>query len=155
MPTLLSTAAFRDFGLPSGMVVIDGQLISAGTGDYPVLVLSGGKAELREIDSRLYLKVHRAEAADGGNRDAAGTTLPGAETAMIEIDNINFPGGGSRPSSIPLSTAGQTGRQRNITATVQNGVVTSIAEYGRKADTRRRHADNLLALTHTGKRNCR
>jgi len=124
---------FRDFGLPSGMVVIDGQLISAGTGDYPVLVLSGGKAELREIDSRLYLKVHRAEAADGGNRDAAGTTLPGAETAMIEIDNINFPGGGKQ-TIVYTPVYGRTNRadKRNITATVQNGVVTSIAEYGKE-----------------------
>ncbi|HOQ06846.1 MAG TPA: phosphodiester glycosidase family protein [Clostridiales bacterium] len=157
---------FRDFGLPSGMVVIDGQLISAGTGNYPVLVLRDGKAELMEIDSKLYIEVYRtdgpsagsgaADSVSGRSGNTGGTaeerssaagkkaesmdgdsrksTLSGAETAVIEINNINFPGGGKQIIAY-TPVYGRTNRadRRNITATVVEGVVAKIAEYEKEA----------------------
>lgn len=112
---------FRDFGLPSGMVVIDGQLMSAATGDYPVLVLRGGRAELKEIDSKLHIVVN-------------GSDGYGKEAAKIIIDNINFPGGGKQ-TIVYTPVYGRTNRadKRNITATVVEGVVEKIAEYEKEA----------------------
>lgn len=47
---------FYEYGDPSGMVVIDGEIITASTGKYPVFIVSDGKAELKEIETRLWLK---------------------------------------------------------------------------------------------------
>lgn len=111
---------FRDFGLPSGMVVIDGQLISAGTGKYPVLMVRDGRAELKEIESRLSLVINRGESAGGS----------GSASAKIAVDNINFPGTGKQ-IIIYTPAYGRSNRadKRNLTATVTEGVVTEIAEY--------------------------
>jgi exopolysaccharide biosynthesis protein len=94
---------FRDFGLPSGMVVINGQLISAATGDYPVLVLRGGQAELKEIGSKLYIVINGGEgdAVSGGNSGgsgavagSSGSTVGGSgETAGAVGESGNIAGG--------------------------------------------------------------
>ena len=47
---------FYEYGDPSGMVVVDGEIITASTGKYPVFIISNGKAELREIETKLWLK---------------------------------------------------------------------------------------------------
>ncbi|MGI6668162.1 MAG: hypothetical protein ACOX4M_01550 [Acetivibrionales bacterium] len=71
---------FREYGLPSGMVVIDGEIISASTGEYPVFLISDGKAGFREIESKLYIKVKRGSPAAEPRTDtetaAANRTRP-------------------------------------------------------------------------------
>jgi exopolysaccharide biosynthesis protein len=47
---------FYEYGDPSGMVVIDGEIITASTGKYPVFIVNNGKAELKEIETGLWLK---------------------------------------------------------------------------------------------------
>ena len=51
---------FYEYGNPSGMVVIDGEVITASTGKYPVFVVNNGKAELKEIKTDLWLKSNKA-----------------------------------------------------------------------------------------------
>ncbi len=128
---------FRDYGLPSGMVVIDGQLISAATGKYPVFVLRGGQAELKEIDSKLSLVIRRGDgdtAGSAGAGDGVGSDLSDRGPLNITIDNINFPGTGKQ-IIVYTPVYGRTNRadKRNITATVTDGIVTKIAEYDKEA----------------------
>lgn len=138
---------FREFGLPSGMVVINGELFSKSTGDYPVFVIEDGKAEFREIDSELSIEFWRSFGEDtGGGTDTgsgtgtsegagAGTVTGkgigiGRGTGTLPLDNINFPVSG-RQTVVYTPVYGQNNRaqSKNITATVEGGVVTRIADY--------------------------
>lgn len=109
---------FRDFGLPSGMVVIDGELFSASTGKYPVFIVEDGSASLREIGSRIIIEVETA----------------GGSTVEIPADNINFPAGG-RQTAVYTPAYGRYNRAgaKNITVTVEKGVVTKVADYAGEA----------------------
>lgn len=113
---------FHVDGLPSGMVVIDGELISASTGKYPVLIIEGGKAALREIDDRLTVEYTRE----------AGTV---AVYGRLTVDNMNVPAK-NRQTIVYTPVYGRSNRAkaRNITATVVNGVVTRIADYPGEAE---------------------
>ena len=91
---------FRDFGLPSGMVVIDGHLISAATGDYPVLILRSGQAELKEIESKLYIVIN------GGEGDAVSSGNSGGSGAVAGSSGSTVGGSGE--------TAGAVGESGNI-----------------------------------------
>jgi exopolysaccharide biosynthesis protein len=110
---------FRDFGLPSGMVVIDGELYSAATGDYPIFIIRDGKAELNIFDSELSLLY-------GGSIAAAGDE--GYE--RLHVDNINFPAKGNQ-TVVYTPVYGRNNRadRKNITVTVEDGIVTRIADY--------------------------
>lgn len=109
---------FYDYGLPSGMVVIDGRLISTSSGNYPVFVVEGGKAELKEIKSEVTIKYKR-----------------GTETGSIDADSFNFP---KEAASVSVYTPdyGKYNRaeKKNITATVEDGVVTKVAFYSGEAE---------------------
>ncbi len=113
---------FRDFGLPSGMVVIDGELISISTGQYPVFVIEKGRAEFREITGKLTVEFIRGDAQE----EAAAATL--------EVHNINFPAKGKQ-TVVYTPAYGRSNRAEagNITATVENGVVVKIADYTQEA----------------------
>lgn len=100
---------FHEYGLPSGMVVVDGHLITASTGRYPVFTVSGGKASLGEIQSRLWLDY-------GGGRlriDRLNSPVKDGEAAVFTPDY----GGSNRADS------------ENLTAVVRNGVVTGVGIY--------------------------
>lgn len=113
---------FRDFGLPSGMVVIDGVLHSAATGDYPVLIIREGRAELREIDSELSV-LYGDEVA-----------LAGGEPNEIHVDNINFPATGKQTVVYtPVYGRANRATRKNTTITVEEGIVTRIADYEKEA----------------------
>jgi exopolysaccharide biosynthesis protein len=110
---------FRDFGLPSGMVVIDGELYSAATGDYPVFIIRDGKAELSVIDSELSVLY-------GGS-----TAVTGEEGyKRLHVDNINFPAKGNQ-TVVYTPAYGRNNRadRKNISVTVEDGIVTRIADY--------------------------
>lgn len=148
---------FRDFGLPSGMVVIKGELYSKSTGEYPVFVIRDGKAELREIDSELYIEYGKsAQTVKTGDSAASNTNVnagvhANANTSanvhvntntnvnantnasangILPIDNINFPASGKQTVVYtPVYGRNNRAQKKNITATVKNGIVTRIADY--------------------------
>jgi len=132
---------FRDYGLPSGMVVIDGELISKATGNYPVLIIRDGKAEIKEISSRLFLVkadgtgLQNDDSWDGSPENSAtGSGRADKDNIVITIDNINSPAAGKQ-TVVYTPVYGQTNRadKRNISVTVEDGVVTGIAEYEKEA----------------------
>jgi len=118
---------FRDFGLPSGMVVINGELYAKSTGQYPVFIIRNGKAELTEIESELYIEYRKSiQAVKSG--DSANTKADINE--IIPIDNINFPASGKQTVVYtPVYGRNNRAQTKNITATVKNGIVTRIADY--------------------------
>ena len=132
---------FRDFGLPSGMVVINGELFSKSTGDYPVFVIQDGKAEFRQIDSELSIEFWRSvggnvgigEGGDigSGTGTSEGTDAgKGAGTGKLSLDNINFPASGKQTAVYtPAYGKNNRAQSKNITATVEGGVITRIADY--------------------------
>ena len=65
----INAGFFYEFGQPSGMVVLDGRMITDSTGKYPVLVIDGDKAALKQINTRLWLE-HNGKIidVDGINR---------------------------------------------------------------------------------------
>jgi len=113
---------FREFGLPSGMVVINGELFSKSTGQYPVFIIRDGKAELREINSTLSVEFHGSSKSGG--------TGSGSANGILPVDNINFPAEGTQTVVYtPAYGRNNRAQAKNITATVENGVVTRIADY--------------------------
>lgn len=114
---------FRDFGLPSGMVIIDGTLYSAATGDYPVFIVKDGRAEFGEIKSELSVSYgsDTADSADNGSK-------------ALRVDYINFPAPGNQ-TVVYTPAYGRNNRadRRNITVTVEDGIVTRIADYEKEA----------------------
>lgn len=103
---------FHEFGLPSGMVVIDGELLSASTGKYPVFIVTEGKAELKEINSTLSIEF--------------GTD----SKASIPVDTLNFPAKGLQ-TVVYTPAFGNFNRatKKNITVTVKNSIVSKVADY--------------------------
>ena len=97
---------FTQFGLPSGMMVIDGKLATASKGKYPVFIISGGKAALTEIKSKLYLK---------------------GRSGSLEIDNINMPAMKDETVAYtPTYGTFNRAKEENLTIIVENGVITGI-----------------------------
>lgn len=109
---------FHDFGLPSGMVVINGELFSASTGKYPVFIIDNGKAELREISSKISIEY------------LAGAT--GYD--ILHVDSLNSPVSDKQIAVYtPVYGRSNRAKKRNITAAVENGTVTKVADYSGEA----------------------
>lgn len=100
---------FSQYGLPSGMVAIDGEIYTASTAGYPVLVLGHGKADLVTITSELWV-----ETDDG----------------RIAVDRVNEPARGNE-TVLYTKVYGSTNRQEDIntTVTVKDGRVTEARVY--------------------------
>ena len=98
---------FSIYGEPSGMVVINGELITMPSGEYPVLVINEGRASLRQVEGGLKMEI-------GG--------------ASIGIDGMNRNG---NPGETVLYTSayGSTDRaeSEHFTAAIENGVVVKTA----------------------------
>lgn len=105
----INSGFFYEYGRPSGMVVIDGELITSSTGKYPVFIISNKRAEMKEVRSKLWIEY-------GGNK--------------LDIDNINAPG---TPGETVLYTPAYGTKSRaktaNITATVVNSIITDVSKY--------------------------
>ena len=100
---------FHEYGLPSGMVMIDGELISASTGRYPVFIVEKGKASLKEINSAITVVVE-----NGGGQ--------------IQIDRLNSPAGaGDTAVYTPVYGLSNRADKANYSVSVENGVVTKVA----------------------------
>lgn len=100
---------FSIYGLPSGMVVIDGKLITKSDGKYPVFYISEGKAGLSVMESRLWLQ-------GAGGR--------------LEIDEMNKP---ALKGEYALYTPdyGFTNRARmvNSTIVIRKGVIIGFGNH--------------------------
>lgn len=108
---------FHAYGLPSGMVMIDSELILASTGNYPVFAIENGVAALKNIKSEVAVK------------------YVGSGENTIKIDVMNFPVVGNK-IAVYTPVYGKTNRaeKSNITATVVNGTVTRVAFYNDEAE---------------------
>ncbi len=97
---------FTQFGLPSGMVVIDGSLVTVSKGKFPVFVVSGGKAALKEIESKLWLE---------------------GQSGKLEIHQLNRPAReGEAVAYTPIYGTMNRAEAENITITIKKGVITDI-----------------------------
>jgi exopolysaccharide biosynthesis protein len=96
---------FSKYGLPSGMAVIDGELISASTGRYPVFIRANGKAELRDFKSIITLEYSRKGSNDvsTAGSNAAGST--GSNSTTVNTAGSNAAGSTGSNSTI-VNTAG-------------------------------------------------
>lgn len=114
---------FREYGLPSGMVAIDGSLITVSTGKYPVFTVSGGKASLSVIQSRLWLEYN------GG---------------QLKIDRLNAPArGGETAVYTPVYGSSSRAKTENLAITVINNRVVKAGIYAGEADI----PDNGMLIT--------
>ena len=100
---------FSEYGFPSGMVAIDGRLITGSSGKYPVFMISEGKASFRVFKSEYLL--------DYGE-------------GRLKIDRLNTPAGKGE-SAVYTPDYGSTDRidMDNFTVTVRGGVVTKEGIY--------------------------
>ena len=100
---------FTEYGLPSGMVAIDGSLVAGSTGKYPVFTVSGGKASLEEVKDSLWL--------DYGS-------------GRLKIDKFNLPiKSGEGAVYTPYYGGTNRIKSENLTVTVKNGLVADIGIY--------------------------
>lgn len=105
---------FTEFGLPTGMVVIDGILATASKGKYPVFIISHGKASLIEIKSKLWLE---------------------NKTGRMKIDNINRPGlKGETVVYTPIYGSINRAKEENLTIKIKNGVITGIDYFKKESE---------------------
>lgn len=51
----INAGFFYEFGQPSGMVAIDGRIITASTGKFPVFIFDGQKAYIKQVETKLRL----------------------------------------------------------------------------------------------------
>lgn len=120
---------FYEYGDPSGMVVIDGEIITASTGKFPVFTINEGRAELKELETKLWLKLKNPETdpkADIKTDSKIDTKI----NVKIELDEINTPG---KVGKWILFTRkfGITNRvdKRNISIVIEDNVISSIEEF--------------------------
>lgn len=132
----INSGFFYDFGLPSGMVMINGRLISASSGRYPVFMVENGKALFKEITSKLTIKYEGFREITGISGSAENNVNKGNITSgQIQVDRLNFPAGGKQ-TAVYTPVYGKTNRAegRNITVAVVNGIVTKVMDYNGQAD---------------------
>ena len=100
---------FTQYGLPRGMVVADGRLITGSDGKFPVFYVSEGKASLREIKSVIRLE---------------------GSTGKLDIDKMNMPADNG-DTAVYTPVYGTTNRagSENTTIIIQNGVITGMGNY--------------------------
>jgi hypothetical protein len=115
---------YSQYGLPSGMVVIDGELMTMSTGKFPVFVVNKERAEFDLFESKLTALIT--------TESTGGTT---EEKSYFEIDRLNSP---LQEGEIGVYTAvyGSSNRVEgeNLTITVRRGVVKKIAIYQCETD---------------------
>jgi len=114
---------FHEYGEPSGMVAIDGELITMPTGKYPVLIISDNKAYLKEMNMKLWMET---------------------PYVRFDVDRINDVGRAGE-TVVYTSAFGYTSRvnEPNITAVIENEVVTVINKYEEEVEI----PDNGILLT--------
>lgn len=100
---------FHEYGLPSGMVAVDGRMIAGSTGRYPVFTVSGGKAALGEIKGSLWLDYGKGR---------------------LIVDKLNSPvTDGEAAVFTPDYGATSRVKAENLTVVIRKGLVTQIGIY--------------------------
>jgi exopolysaccharide biosynthesis protein len=97
---------FHEYGEPGGMVMVDGEIYTLPTGNYPVFIVEENTARITGYKSDVYIK--------SGN-------------SSIKLDELN---NWEKPSAMVAYTPiyGSTNRAKgdNITARIENGVVVRV-----------------------------
>lgn len=110
----INAGFFYEYGQPSGMVLIDGEIITCSTGKYPVFTINEGKAQLRQQTTELYLKSCTAS-------NSSGTSL--------KLNNINLVGKLGE-WTLYTNKYGLDNRikQENITIIIEDNIVIGISQ---------------------------
>lgn len=112
---------FSKYGLPSGMVVIDGELISAATGKYPVFIIEDGKAAIKEFKSSITVEFTRKKAAlVQGNTRTAENTADGMAGCAVSMK-------GSAASTASTAGTASGSRQTGTNAAASGNTYTDAA----------------------------
>lgn len=97
---------YYEYGQPSGMVVIDGELISRSSGKYPVFIVEDGRASFQVIEDELWVSCNESK---------------------LPLDGINVQG---KPGQAILYTSayGQSNRLEgeNISVAIEDGKVKGV-----------------------------
>jgi hypothetical protein len=105
---------FHEYGEPGGMVMVNGQMYTRPTGNYPVLIVEDNTARITEYNSELYIT---------------------SENSSIKLDDLNCKG---KPAAMVAYTPiyGSTNRAEgeNITARIENGVVVKVDKVTGKSE---------------------
>jgi exopolysaccharide biosynthesis protein len=105
---------FHEYGEPSGMVVINGNIITNSTGKYPVIIIDRNQAALQELNSRVWIKLNGIK---------------------FYIDGINTKG---NPGDIILFSPvfGLSNRMEvnNTTAIIEDGIVERVVTSNSETD---------------------
>lgn len=122
---------FTQYGLPSGMVVIHGELISPSTGRYPVFVVENGKAAFREFKSSITVEYRRSstsKSVNHGDNVADTGRTDSINTGSIPVSSFNSPAG-EKSIAVYTSYYGKTNRAKkpNLSVTVTGNTVTGAA----------------------------
>ena len=109
----INAGFFYEYGEPSGMVVIDGEIITGSTGKYPVFIIDEGIAQLKQVETLLYLKPVKDK----------------TQLNSLKSDKINVDG---KPGEWVLYTRryGTDNRVKrdNITLVIENNILTEIVK---------------------------
>jgi len=98
---------FHKYGQPSGMVVLGGKMYTGSTGRYPVLLISDGRAYLKEIQTEYFIEYNNSR---------------------FYIDNINQPAkNGEKVLYTPEYGSSNRLDINNLTAVIQKGRVKEIS----------------------------
>ncbi len=132
---------FNEYGMPAGMVVIDGELISASTGRYPVFAVVKGVASLKQIESKLTIEYSRIPGEGSASEDGAGDSGDSngidkySSAGSIQAVSLNSPT--EQQGTVvytPVYGKNNRAKKRSITATVEGGIVTKILLYNREIE---------------------
>ena len=100
-------AGFFDvYGIPAGMTVLNGKVLTLSKGKYPSLCISNGKASFRNISSSLWI-IHNGE--------------------RIKVDKLNMPLEKNQ-AGVYTKEYGKSSRAEleNLTITVRGGIIQSV-----------------------------
>jgi len=100
---------FYEYGQPSGMVAINGKLITGSSGKYPVFTVENGKAALMEIKSKLWLEYG---------------------SGKLKIDKMNTPGKiGEVVVYTPAYGLSNRAKTTNLTVTIKDNIIIDMGIY--------------------------
>jgi exopolysaccharide biosynthesis protein len=105
---------FHEYGEPSGMVMINGNIITNSTGKYPVIVIERNKAAIQELNTRVWIKINGEKSY---------------------VDGINSKGNtGEVILFTPVFGLSNRVEIKNTTAVIENGVVKEILTSDKETD---------------------
>lgn len=124
----INAGFFREYGLPSGMVAVDGKVLTLPTGKYPVFYISRGKAALGNFALWLKLVTGSSEVKpDKLNLPAATWECAVYTTAYGSTNRVK---GENYTISIQAGEVVSAGFRQEETAIPENGMLITVKTEG-------------------------